>query len=671
MSTLKKLVTVLGVFVFFMGLTPLVHAGEHSAFNVNITKTDPNKKEEIKKLQGFLINQGILKIDTAPTGIYGAKTKQAVKEFQKSLDLPQTGSVGPVTRSRINDIIEETNASVTYKKEVSKTDQPEKIVVPTIKGDSIILPNMYIPRVMFWWGKVNQHINTETGKWETDANGMEAYAGASVDHLTYCKMLYPNSVAVKEYMYETIDSWHDRGNVNNYTSTNMSYLCLQKGGEASSESDGSVLGVATSAASLTGKPLNFTFGKLIKAGSKDADVSKLQKVLIENGYLDDNANSGSMDEATVAALKDFQDDNGFEITGTLGPKTRALLAQVSRQVGPCAGSQQKIIVKKPNGGETYSAGQQVNVKWKTCHISHTDKVRIDLLVAPFPPSGTNGVGLTYTLNDGHERVTLPQASAFGGNPMSFGTNFKVSIWYPLSSGVSPSDLSDNLFTITNGGSGTSCGVGATPNVTVLSPNGGQSYSAGSVINFTWTTCNQGPSASHTMNVALEDANGFNTYISGELPANTTTFSWTIPAYITSGQYKARVFCGQVMSEAYCLDANQSEDRSDTTFSISAPIVGPSQVTTGNAQPWGTNTVQVNGSFISNDPTGNDTWFEYGTTPSFGAATTHMMVASSNLASSNIGVNISSLVAGTTYYYRFCAQNSVGAACGLTQSFVAQ
>ena len=123
MSTLKKLVTVLGVFVFFMGLTPLVHAGEHSAFNVNITKTDPNKKEEIKKLQGFLINQGILKIDTAPTGIYGAKTKQAVKEFQKSLDLPQTGSVGPVTRSRINDIIEETNASVTYKKEVSKTDR--------------------------------------------------------------------------------------------------------------------------------------------------------------------------------------------------------------------------------------------------------------------------------------------------------------------------------------------------------------------------------------------------------------------------------------------------------------------------------------------------------------------------------------------------------------------
>jgi hypothetical protein len=82
---------------------------------------------------------------------------------------------------------------------------------------------------MFWWGKVNQHINLTTGNWETDPDGLQPFAGASVDHLVYCKMFYPKTTSVVPYMYETISGWHDRGNVNNYTSTNQSYRCVQEG----------------------------------------------------------------------------------------------------------------------------------------------------------------------------------------------------------------------------------------------------------------------------------------------------------------------------------------------------------------------------------------------------------------------------------------------------------
>lgn len=80
------------------------------------------------------------------------------------------------------------------------------------------------PRIMYWWGKVNQHTD-ENGNWFTDADGV---SGADLDKLTYCKKFYQNTVGVEDYMLETIDTWRDRGNVGGpYTSTKMSTKCLQ------------------------------------------------------------------------------------------------------------------------------------------------------------------------------------------------------------------------------------------------------------------------------------------------------------------------------------------------------------------------------------------------------------------------------------------------------------
>lgn len=467
---LKKLMIAAGIALLFGGTFSYAKAEDRELFKVDIRTNDAVKKEEIKKLQGFLINQKLLSI-TEPNGNFGPMTKAAVKKLQKDLDLPQVGAVGPATRAKINTAIED-----------KTSDETNDKVIVKINDATLIVPNNKMPRVMFWWGKVNQHIDLATGTWQTDSNGLEPYAGASVDKLEYCKRIYPTSIAIKAYMFETIPTWHDRGNVNNYTSTNLSYRCIQEGEKINEISEGNVLGVATSsietkAESKNQKSLNFTFTKQLIAGAKGEEVIKLQKVLVENGYLEMKNLTGVMDDNTVSSLKFFQEENKLEITGTLGPKTRVLLSQLSRQIGLCSGNQQKIIVGKPNGGEVYQAGQQIQVRWRTCNIPSNQNVRIDLDVAPFPPIGYNGVGLTNTINDGREMVTLPADSAFNGNPMSFGQNFKIAIWYPNGSTYSPIDLSNNLFTINPSSNAmTACllanplfSVTTTP-ATVYSPN---------------------------------------------------------------------------------------------------------------------------------------------------------------------------------------------------------
>ncbi len=81
------------------------------------------------------------------------------------------------------------------------------------------------PRIMYWYGKVNQHVDN-TGAWQTDTDGV---SGANLDKLSYCKKWYPdlNIVAIEDYKNETIDTWRAAGNTGAYNSTKMSTKCVQ------------------------------------------------------------------------------------------------------------------------------------------------------------------------------------------------------------------------------------------------------------------------------------------------------------------------------------------------------------------------------------------------------------------------------------------------------------
>lgn len=54
---------------------------------------------EVTKLQKYLFENKFLNI--SPTGFFGSKTKQAVSDYQRSVNLVGTGFVGPLTRAEI------------------------------------------------------------------------------------------------------------------------------------------------------------------------------------------------------------------------------------------------------------------------------------------------------------------------------------------------------------------------------------------------------------------------------------------------------------------------------------------------------------------------------------------------------------------------------------------
>ena len=98
-----------------------------------------------------------------------------------------------------------------------------------INSTTNITTNDTTPRIMYWYGKVNQHIDAQ-GNWQTDSDGV---SGANLDKLTYCKKFFPNTTSVEDYKVETIGTWKDAGNTQDvnrlsaYTTPKMSTKCVQ------------------------------------------------------------------------------------------------------------------------------------------------------------------------------------------------------------------------------------------------------------------------------------------------------------------------------------------------------------------------------------------------------------------------------------------------------------
>jgi hypothetical protein len=92
------------------------------------------------------------------------------------------------------------------------------VINPTPRGADLT------PRIAYWSGKVNQHVDIRTGAWMTDPDGR---SGATINMLTYCKKWYPATTSVVPYRLETITTWRNAGNTGGpFTSTKQSYQCV-------------------------------------------------------------------------------------------------------------------------------------------------------------------------------------------------------------------------------------------------------------------------------------------------------------------------------------------------------------------------------------------------------------------------------------------------------------
>jgi FG-GAP repeat len=92
---------------------------------------------------------------------------------------------------------------------------------------------------------------------------------------------------------------------------------------------------------------------------------------------------------------------------------------------------------------------------------------------------------------------------------------------------------------------------------------------------------------------------------------------------------------------------------------------PPTVTTGAASGVGASTATLNGTV--NAGASNTAYFQYGTTPAYGASTAGQSVGASTAASPLVAT-VSGLSPGTTYHFRLVAENSGGTSFGADQTF---
>jgi peptidoglycan hydrolase-like protein with peptidoglycan-binding domain len=69
----------------------------------------------------------------------------------------------------------------------------------------------------------------------------------------------------------------------------------------------------------------YNFAHALNIGSRGADVTQLQVVLIAGGFLVIDAPTGYFGKLTFAAVKAYQKAHGLPQVGNVGPLTRAQL----------------------------------------------------------------------------------------------------------------------------------------------------------------------------------------------------------------------------------------------------------------------------------------------------------------------------------------------------------
>ncbi len=215
----------------------------------------------------------------------------------------------------------------------------------------------------------------------------------------------------------------------------------------------------------------------------------------------------------------------------------------------------------PNGGQQFIAGASTNITW-----SGSDNFAVDSVDLYYSTDG----GSTYPnliasgeTNDGTYSWTIPSISS---------TTVRVKVVLFDRIGNSGSDESNSNFEIvipdvTN------------PTVTVISPNGGESWTEGSMQTITWSASDTGMNKPEGVNgtaatiagvdsvslwYSLNDGGSWTLIASGE--DNDGSYSWTLPGTPTDSAL--------VKVQAWDPSLNMGEDTSDAMFTIaSATAVG--------------------------------------------------------------------------------------------------
>ena len=211
--------------------------------------------------------------------------------------------------------------------------------------------------------------------------------------------------------------------------------------------------------------------------------------------------------------------------------------------------EQSAKVISPNGGEQWYAGSSNNITWQSTNVAN--------------------VKIEFTIDGGATWSTIvastPSTGVYSWNGIPNVSSLQCKIRISDASDGIPSDISDNNFTITTPGSQL---------IAVTSPNGGETWAAGTSQNITW-------SATGITNVKIEYTinNGINWNTITPSTPSTGFYTWTQLPNTPSTNCKVRISDAQ--------DGSPSDD-SNNLFSISpAPSIAVTSPNGGEVWTSGT------------------------------------------------------------------------------------
>ncbi len=120
----KQLISLFLIFVLLLSVCTVSYAVKPATLSLNSTG------DNVKSLQKSLISLGYLK--GKADGVFGSKTEEAVKKFQKANDLTVDGLAGADTQGAINAVLKKKNNASTSKQVTPKTTEKLPVVLKSI-----------------------------------------------------------------------------------------------------------------------------------------------------------------------------------------------------------------------------------------------------------------------------------------------------------------------------------------------------------------------------------------------------------------------------------------------------------------------------------------------------------------------------------------------------------
>lgn len=212
-----------------------------------------------------------------------------------------------------------------------------------------------------------------------------------------------------------------------------------------------------------------------------------------------------------------------------------------------------ITVTSPNGGERWVRGTTQSITWNSSGVGSSVKIE-------YKKGIVTGTITSSTSNDGNYTWSIPSS-------METRNDYKIIVTSLSDSSVK--DESNSTFTIAD----------PDPALSVTSPNGGETWTAGTTHNITWSSVSIPVNAD--IKIELLKGSSVNRTITST--ARNGTHSWTVPSTQTDGSdYRVRL--------TY-VSSPSVQDTSDSYFSIDH-VVGSITVTSPNGgERWVRGTTQ--------------------------------------------------------------------------------